>query len=132
MTTYPAPHKPQAADYRWDVPEQMRFFYDELRMMGFVNTTPPTPDEWEHQPGVLQVRISHVARETTIRYRGTPPAPAERIPSIEGQRNYDKSFPWSSTTWTHNCSPETFRAFLARVSRTIGTELTMRQSQSRT
>jgi hypothetical protein len=118
-------------DYRWDVPDQMTFFYNELRMLGFVNTTPPTPDEWDH-PGGLQVRISHVARQTTIRYRATPPPPKSPIRSVEGQKQYDNSFPWSSSAWTQNCPPDQFRAFLARVSRVIGTELTMRQSQSRT
>lgn len=119
-----------STDYRWDVPTAMQPFYDELRMMGFVNRTAPTPDEWDHPSG-LQVRLNHVARETIIRYRATPPEPPERISSTTGQIDYDRQHPWNETKWPQNCPEPQFRAFLARVSRTIGTELTMRQSQSR-
>ena len=116
-------------DNDFSIPEAMEELYQVLRAQGFVNITPPTPDEWDHPAGV-QVRIAHVARTVTIRYRNTPPEPAVRIPSVEGQRRYDATFPWSSLHQTHYCSREEFVAFLLAAGRTIATALAMRQAQS--
>ncbi len=114
----------------WDVSEAMAVFYLELEGMGFVNDTPPTPDEWSHPDG-MQVRISHVARTTLVRYRATPPPPPEPIHSVEGKIKYDKGFLWSHLDARQDTSLEEFTAFLLRASRTIQTQLRMKQSQSR-
>src|SRR5215813_1045194 len=107
-----------------DVPLAMAELYTDLQMMGFVNRTPPTPDEWDHPAG-YQVRITHVARTTTIRHRAAPPPPPEPIHSTEGQLRYDRSFGWSETSHTQYCALEEFTGWLAQAGRTIGTSMTM-------
>lgn len=114
----------------WSVSDALTPFYLELQGMGFVNTTAPTPDEWE-LPGSMQVRLQHVARQSTIRYRAIPPDPPEPIHSIEGQIRYDKGFPWSSRTQTQHCSREEFSAWLLQTSRLIETQVRAREVQSR-
>jgi len=114
----------------WDVSEAMATFYLELEGMGFVNRTAPTPDEWE-LPGSMQVRINHVARETTIRYRHVPPPPPEPIHSVEGQLEYDRQFLWSARKQTQHCSLEEFGAWLLQTSRLIETQTRAYQAQSR-
>jgi hypothetical protein len=114
----------------WNIPDALDPFYLELQGMGFVNTTAPTPAEWE-LPGTMQVILEHVARETTIRYRAVPPAPPEPIHSVEGQIRYDKGFPWSERKKTQDCSLQEFRAWLLMVSRLIETQVRAGQVQSR-
>ena len=114
----------------WTVPDALAPFYLELEAMGFVNRTAPTPDEWNHPAG-YQVRLSHVARETRIRFRNTPPEPPERIAGIDAQARYDRTFPWSARVHTQRCSLEEFRSWLLSISRTIENQLKALQAQSR-
>lgn len=112
-----------------DVPAAMKQLYSALERQGFVNRTPPTPDEWDHPSG-YQVRISHVARTTNIRHRSAPPEPPGKIYSVEGQRQYDRMFGWSELSWTQNCPPAEFARFLANADRAIGISLRMHAAQS--
>lgn len=98
----------------------MAALYETLTDLGFVNTTPPTPDEWDHPDG-LQVRIRHVAGICEIRYRQTPPGSESH--GIDKQLEHDRSYPWNVMSRDYGPTVTSFNVWLVGAGGTIATQL---------